>query len=254
MRLLADAGNSRLKLAIWSAGRLGPVTSLTPTQLSTWNPPQGVQDLLWLSSSPAQAQHLLDWWAGRGPQQRLGYELPLPDCGQYPGCGLDRVVAGLAALAAVGCGCVVIDAGTAVTLSAWLHEPAAPYGARFAGGLILPGAMACLQGLHAAAPHLPLVSPLSSEADPAQHSTTGAIAAALGLGHPAMVAACRHRLAARLGLTCTVLTGGGADDLRRALDDDSHSLHPIPHLTLAGLALLATSLRKDLPWTTTTST
>ncbi len=212
--ILADCGNTAVKLAdgaervrlapgavaAWLAGRAGP--------------------LVLLPTARAGAEAVRRAWSG--PIREVGADLPLPDLGQYPGMGIDRIVAGFAA----GPGCIVIDAGTATTLTAW------DAAGRCAGGLILPGPHALIAGLASCAPALPLVEPLGADARAAQRSTAGAIAAAAGIGHPAMVRACLERLRSETGLGRIVATGGGAEAL--GISDAEHR----PWLVLEGLARL----------------
>lgn len=219
--LLADCGNSAIKLSLdGDRGRVAP----DPAALEAWLAGRRADVLHLLPGAAAGAAVVRAWW--RGPLREAGRDLPVPDLGQYPGMGLDRIVAGLAA----GPDCIVIDAGTATTLGAWDRT------GRFAGGLILPGARAMIAGLVAAAPALPAVTPLPADASAAQRSTAGAIGAAAGIGHPAMVAACLARLGAETGIRRTIITGGGGADLVAAgiIPGAEHR----PWLVLDGLALL----------------
>ena len=86
-------------------------------------------------------------------------------------------------------------------------------GARFLGGLILPGALACSAGLSAQAPALPLIDPRPATSSALQHDTVGALGAALGIGYGAMVAACLRRVQADSGIADVLITGGNAGPL-----------------------------------------
>jgi pantothenate kinase type III len=105
---------------------------------------------------------------------------------------------------------VVIDAGTATTISAWRCDPALvpPAGVRFLGGLILPGARTAIAGLTALAPALPSVAPAGPDARALQFSTVGAIGAAMGIGYGPMVAACLIKLERETGIRQVLATGG----------------------------------------------
>ncbi|MHC5068037.1 MAG: type III pantothenate kinase [Planctomycetota bacterium] len=221
MRLYADCGNTAIKL---TTGADAPVLR--------WQPPApppalfaAADELVLVASGAAQHQALMAAWAGRGPLRELGVDVPLPDCGQYPGLGRDRLCAGQAAVARLGSAAIVIDCGTATTLSAWASD------GHFRGGLILPGAAACLQGLHEAAPGLPLVEPVAEEPAPDQHETRAAIAAAMAIGYPAMIERCCQRLAAATGISACVVAGAGPLDLPA-------SWQRVEHLVLAGLIRL----------------
>lgn len=193
--LLIDVGNTHYK---WRQGD-GPV------QRSTSVPDSADTVAVAVSSAPERLAAL----EARLPVRLLGRELAVPDCGQYAGCGADRVLAGIAAVAATRADVLVIDAGTATTLTVWRADPSARCGAVFAGGLIAPGATACVAGLVARAPHLPAVAPSAPDADPAAASTADAIARAVGIGYPGLVARCCEQLAAATGVTTVVATGGG---------------------------------------------
>lgn len=219
---LADAGNSALKLLLPP----GPPVQLTaadawPAWLATHRP-EAVRAVV---SGPRWEPVLRAACVAAGIRLRVaGGELPLPDLGQYATCGADRVLAGLATCKATAG--IVIDAGTATTITAWHAGP------RFAGGMILPGAEACRRGLAAACPGLPSPELDWARTDPAQHDTRGAVQAALAIGYPGMVAACVDTLRRASGITRTVITGGGAAPLLGP-DAEHH-----PHAVLEGLALL----------------
>lgn len=222
MRLLADCGNSAIKLAlahdggIWSHARLAP----EPSALSGFAQEHlaAIDELVVLPGSAANADVIARWWAdaaGVKPLRTIGREVAVPGLGQYPGMGLDRVVAGLVAARQEGRPVVVVDAGTATTLAAWaIQAPVCPTTLpRFLGGLIAPGARACSVGLSSLAPALPSVEPLPPGASARQHDTRGALAGALAIGHPAMIAACLARLRQETGIETAVITGGNAGAL-----------------------------------------
>jgi pantothenate kinase type III len=225
MRLLADCGNSTVKLGlshdggIWLHQRLPPDATALDAFVREHDATIG--ELVILPGAVASAALVERWWearqAGR-PLVVIGRDLAAPDLGQYPGCGLDRVLAGLVACAQERRSLVVIDAGTATTLTAWRYDAAEPDPARavrFAGGLILPGARACLAGLAATAPALPAVEPAGHDAKACQHDTAGALAAAVGIGYGPMVAACLAALRRDSGIDAVLATGG---DVQRLID------------------------------------
>ncbi|HAT10553.1 MAG TPA: hypothetical protein DCS97_08165 [Planctomycetes bacterium] len=213
LKILCEFGNTSVKFS--HAGRRWRTS---PDEAAVWLAQHADRELVLAATADASAL--------AHPRIRIvGRDIPLPDLGQYPGMGLDRVLAGLAA----GPGCIVIDAGTATTLTAWDHA------GRFAGGLILPGVHALVAGLVARAPALPAVAPLPSSSPAAQRDTRGAIAAGAGIGHAAMVRGCLERLRLETACPRTVLTGGGMDDLGIA-DAERR-----PWLVLEGLESLVAS-------------
>ncbi len=219
MRLLADCGNSTIKLGlaheggIWLDARLEPGES--PLDGFIKDHDAAITELAVMPGAKANTALVERWWAriGRGRRLRMlgGDGLALPDLGQYPNCGADRVLAGLVACVQERKSLVVLDAGTATTVTAWVYkreERDALRAVRFVGGLILPGARSCIIGLAAQAPALPVVEPLGPGASARQHDTVGAIAAAVGIGYGPMVAACLLKLERESGIHDNLATGG----------------------------------------------
>ena len=219
MRLLADCGNSTIKLGlaqdggIWQFQRLSPQTAALDEFIKPFD--RTITELALMPGAKANTALVESWWAAVGNGRRLRVvgdrTLPAPDLGEYPNCGIDRVLAGL-----VGCiqerkSLVVIDAGTATTMTAWRYEPDDPNpltAVKFAGGLILPGARSCAIGLAAQAPALPVVEVLGPDAHAAQFDTHGAIGAAIGIGYGPMVAACMLKLERETAIHLHIATGG----------------------------------------------
>jgi len=250
MRLLADCGNSTIKLAlahdggVWIQERLNPELDILSTFVRTHaSGGAALDELALLPGSAAHAALVAHWWksiAPGRPMRVLGRELPVPAVGQYATCGLDRVVAGVIACAQQRGPVLVIDAGTATTFSAW-HQAGATdaiLSTRFAGGLILPGARACIVGLAHQAPALPVVDPAESSASACQFDTPGSIAAAIGIGYVAMVEACLRKLREETGIANVVVTGGNAAPLLGAVVP---RLAYRPSLVLEGLEMICRS-------------
>jgi type III pantothenate kinase len=160
------------------------------------------------------------------PFRAVGTEIPIPDLGQYATMGVDRILAGLSGVKQHG-PCIIIDAGTAITLGAWTTGP------RFLGGLIAPGPRACLTGLHHCAPALPLVTcegPVTALA----RDTPSALRSAIRLGHWAMIHACLQAMQRECALSTILLTGGQAEEMQQHLPEAILC----EHLVLDGLAIL----------------
>ncbi|MCS6970574.1 MAG: type III pantothenate kinase [Planctomycetota bacterium] len=223
MIVLGECGNSTVKLA-----QAGQRWRCALAEALAWAERAAEATLVLAATAAEPGRALRAAW--RGPVLEAGRELPLPDVGQYPGIGLDRVLAGLAA----GGDAIVVDAGTATTLTAWDAR------GRCLGGLILPGRRAMSAGLAACAPALPRLDTLPAPAAACQRDPAGAIAAGIAIGHPAMVAACLERLRRETGCARTLLTGGEAESL--PLSGERR-----PWLVLEGLELLAR--RRGLPLT-----
>jgi pantothenate kinase type III len=247
MRLLADCGNSTIKLAlaqdggIWQFERVDAKRELLDEFIKPFN--RTITELVVMPGAKNNTALVESWWqsVGNGRRQRIvgAAELPIPDFGQYPNCGIDRILAGL-----IGCvqerkSLVIIDAGTATTITAWSFQDQQIdllASVRFRGGLILPGAKACAIGLSAQAPALPVVEVLGPDAHAAQFDTHGAIGAAIGIGYGPMVAACMLKLERETGIHDHIATGGNC-----SLIINSYVLPRLsyrPSLVLEGLELL----------------
>ena len=245
-RLLADCGNTAIKLAMAEDATVGAVTRLAadPAAISTWFAAQRgtALELVIAPGASATTSAVLAAAPTDLPRRIVGEDLRLPDLGQYPGCGVDRVLAGLAAGVYVREPVIVIDCGTATTLGAWWvaapevdRDPCAAI--HFLGGVILPSASACCAGLHLLAPALPLVEPGGPEARADQHGTVQSIAAGIGIGYGPMVAACLVKLRRETGASAVLVTGGDAGLIlsSRVITPD----HRVDDLVLRGLALVA---------------
>ena len=247
MRLLADCGNTTLKLGV-AAGSNVVAHERLPVGRASLNDfvarhGKEVRELVLLPGNRVHGDLVRAWWADTAPGRRvrvIGEDLVLPDYGQYATCGYDRVLAGAVTCAKEQRSVVVLDAGTATTITAWKWsiDPSQVTGApKFAGGLILPGAQACLDGLSAAAPALPHVSPFGPAATACQRDTVGAMSAAVGIGYGPMVAACLLKLQRETDIHEVVATGGNIALIveSRILPTSAHR----PALVLSGMAFLA---------------
>ena len=257
--LLADVGNSRIKLArLGEPSRPGgmglPAIShrqdldsqaFHPENLERWllAAAPGPVVMLMASVHDAAASRLeaavAEISATRHRpirQRRVGHadlplEVRLPEPHRV---GIDRL-AGAAACRLVvppGTACVVVDCGTAATVDLIASDGG------FLGGAILPGPALMARALAAG------TSRLAAAAAPAgpplrvmPGRTTGeAIAAGIGLGIQGAIARLEAEARAALGPTAvTVLTGGWRAAVREALPDAIE----VPDLVLAGIALAA---------------
>lgn len=161
-----------------------------------------------------------------------GVDFPIPvraDVDEPKRVGVDRLLAALAARETAGAPCVVVDAGTAITVDA-----VGPDGA-FLGGAILPGPAIAAQALADGTAQLPHVALPEAAPQAIGRSTEAAIAAGCVRGTAgaieALAAAVRERLGAGAPL---VLTGGHAARLMPLLSSNPHH---VPELVLEGLVL-----------------
>ena len=221
-RLLVDAGNTRAKARFLGEKQSVFAPASDPSSLCEVN-----ADEIIAAGAPIVVERLRQAAKDRNlPFRALAAEIPVPDLGQYATMGVDRILAGLSGVTQFG-PCIIIDAGTAVTLGAWTSGP------RFLGGLIAPGPRACLVGLHHCAPALPLADSDGPVAALATETVT-ALRSAIRLGHPAMIRACLQAMQNECKLGQVLITGGQASEL---LPQFPGALK-CEHLVLDGLALL----------------
>lgn len=154
--------------------------------------------------------------------------------------GIDRLLCCLAAFRMAEQACIVIDAGTAITVD-FIDGQGVHH-----GGAIAPGVGPMLAGLHSAAPALPELTttqalafvqaksqPWADDTEPA--IALGVRAAAVGLTHTLV-----DRFALTYGAYPRVIATGG-DALALFAEDDIVE-HVVPDLQLAGLARAYESL------------
>ena len=165
-------------------------------------------------------------WVGR----RL--ELPIKVLTDQPEqTGIDRVLNIAAAHQQLEAACVVVDAGTALTVDLCNDD------GDFIGGAILPGASMMLDALHDRIPRLPCVS-LKAPAADVGSSTEEAIRSGVYHGIRGEVKELVEAYALKLGCWPDVIATGGDP---RILFDGWELIHAIaPDLTLYGIALAYT--------------
>lgn len=219
--VLIDAGNTRSKARDLDGGPVTCAPSSDPSALCL-----KAQEII-AAGAPIVVEHLRHTAKTHQiPFRAVGTEIPIPDLGQYATMGVDRILAGISGVELHG-PCIIIDAGTAITLGAWTTGP------RFLGGLIAPGPRACLTGLHHCAPALPLMSgegPVSALA----RDTSTALRSAIRLGHWAMIHACLQAMQHECALNTILITGGQAEEMQQHLC----TARLCEHLVLDGLARL----------------
>src|SRR3954447_12195402 len=165
--VVLNVGNSRLAVAPFRAGELGEVVRLDlkdpaawgPAIAAAWKQVAGRENAAVVGASvnpgrdEAVEQAVLDSvnrhvvWVGED------LDLPAKVLTEKPEeTGIDRVLNVAAAYEQLGKACVVVDAGTAVTV-AYCNERGA-----FVGGAIAPGAALMFQSLHQQTAKLPHVT------------------------------------------------------------------------------------------------
>jgi type III pantothenate kinase len=242
--VVLSVGNSRIAIAPFRAGELGEVTRLSNTEPSTW--PDAIRSawrqvegrenaaVVGASVNPeldeAVEQAVLDTanrhvvWVGED------LELPIKVLTEVPEqTGIDRVLNVAAAYEQMGKACVVVDAGTAVTVDCCNDK------GEFLGGSISPGASMMLDALHERTAKLPRVATFTAPDEPFGRSTDQAILHGVYHGIRGMVKEVVENYATELGTWPDLIaTGGDAEVLFK----DWELVHAIaPDLTLYGIAL-----------------
>ncbi|MEO0512215.1 MAG: type III pantothenate kinase [Planctomycetota bacterium] len=144
--------------------------------------------------------------------------------------GQDRALNALAAFARVSQACVVIDAGTAITIDFVDGE------GTFHGGMILPGAQMMLDALHERTAGLPGLSfgDLPDPLEPFGRETSGAIFQGVVAAARGSVRYAAERYAEFYGAFAQVIATGGDANALFGSDELVESI--VPDLTLLGIA------------------
>jgi type III pantothenate kinase len=241
--LALNVGNSRLAIGVFVEGKLEYVDRVPHVQRADW-PGKIVQawDRIARTEPPAIAaagvnpplveplEHAVQQATGQ-PVRWVGRDLDLPikvRTDEPAQTGVDRVLNVAAAYEQIGKACVVVDAGTAVTID-FCNDAG-----EFVGGAIAPGAALLADALHehtAKLPRVPLVVPQGV----CGTNTTAAIQHGIYHGIRGLVKEMTENYATALGTWPELIaTGGDA----KTLFDGWELVHAIsPDLTLYGVAL-----------------
>ncbi|MDG1837177.1 MAG: type III pantothenate kinase [Phycisphaerales bacterium] len=163
---------------------------------------------------------------------RVGDDLPIPiqvDLAPETITGSDRLLNAVAAFDVLQQACVVVDAGTAVTVDFIDGK------GTFHGGAIAPGARMQLAALHKHTDALPDVDLAAPDTEVFGRSTAEAMLRGVNLGIRGLVRTTVEQYAEHYGAFPTIIaTGGDADLLFRG---DEFVDRVVPDLTLLGIAL-----------------
>jgi type III pantothenate kinase len=258
--LLADVGNTRIKLArvvFDSASPVGeglPAVSrrqdldsrgFRPANLEAWLAvaAPGSAVVLVASVHDAAAARLEAALAAVSAtshrplrQRRIGHaDLPLAvDLEEPHAVGIDRLCAAAAAnlLRPAGRPAIIIDCGTAATVNVLAAD------GRFLGGAIMPGPALMARSLAEGTSRLPAVATPGDAPPPPMPggSTQAAIAAGIGWGTKGGIARLVAEAMAATGPEATLFLTGG---WRGAVRDVLPGAIEIPDLVLSGIALAA---------------
>ncbi|XGV87994.1 MAG: pantothenate kinase [Limnothrix sp. BL-A-16] len=226
-------GNSRWHWGEWTGDRLD----------RTWDDPQPPVDdlaqgrLVWAASVVPGA---LDRWRDQTDWHMITLA-DIPIGGLYGTLGVDRALAAFGAGRRYGFPAVVIDGGTAMTLTA--VDP----NRQLIGGAIAPGLGLQLRSLTEKTAALPIVSPPEQLPELWAQDSVGAIASGVAHGVTTLVQAWIRDWRSRYPRGAVVLTGGdGPTILRylRAIDPDlGAAVHHDPTVIFAGIAAIRGSDR-----------
>lgn len=244
--MVLNVGNSRLAIGVFVAGNLEHVTRVPLTEREQWQERiEEAWEKICDTESPAIAgasvnpnvlenlEHLVEQRTGQHVQW-VGKELDLPIevlTDNPEKTGVDRILATAAAYEQLGKACVVVDAGTAITVNCCNDAGA------FVGGAIAPGASMMLDALHERTAKLPRVE-LSPPTGTLGTDTTSAIQHGVYHSIRGMVKEVVENYATELGAWPElIVTGGDAE----ALFAGWELVHAIsPDLVLFGIALAYT--------------
>ena len=211
----ADLGNTRLKLCTWEIQADASPRIQESVSLGTGDRVEaarawlrtracGVPIALVSVAGVDAKRALLQALQDIGPVSEPGHGLDVR-CANPASVGLDRLFAARGALAELGRDCIVVDAGTALTVDA----VSAAEGGVFWGGSIAPGPDLLARSLASGAAQLPLVQPQVG-AHAMGSDTEEAIRAGVGLGFRGAARELAACLAREAGMeqAPVVLTGG----------------------------------------------
>lgn len=241
--MVLNVGNSRLAVGVFAAGELQAVTRVNHAEKekwpdvvrAAWAAVQGKENaaVAGVSVNPAvmeAVEHVVSQQTGQKVEW-VGREidLPLRVLTDAPAeTGPDRVVNVAAAYEQLGKACVVVDAGTAVTVDCCNDK------GEFLGGAIAPGAAMQFAAMHERTARLPEVT-LALPQGVFGRSTAEAMRQGVYFGIRGMVKELVENYATELGSWPELIaTGGDAGKLF----DGWELVHAIsPDLTLYGTAL-----------------
>jgi type III pantothenate kinase len=258
--VVINLGNSRLAVAPFRAGELGEVTRVGVEDSAEWAEPirlawsqiEGADNSAVVAASvnpklDAELERVVGdvasrrvVWIGKDPSTGSAsspqagsvqaLELPIKVLTDEPEqTGIDRVLNVAAAYEQMGKACVVVDAGTAITVDACNDV------GEFLGGAIAPGVRLQFDALHEHTAKLPRVERLTVPEHPFGNTTEQAILHGVYHGIRGMVRELVETYATELGnWPDLIATGGDAEVLFRNWE----IVHAIaPDLTLYGIAL-----------------
>lgn len=234
--LTVDLGNTRLKVGLWRSAVLGERLVVEGDELAgleRWLADRGPLRIgLSSVASDARTARITALLARHGevlvPEPRIANLCRSPER-----VGRDRLHAAAGAARLLGRACLVVDAGTALTVDALRVTPA---GASFLGGAIAPGPSLLARALATGTARLPEVTPRPG-AQALGRVTEEALEAGIVIGFRGAAARLVDELAreAELAEPVVVLTGGASPFLLEPVPFTTHTLRHEPDLLHLGL-------------------
>ncbi len=241
--IVLNAGNSRLAIGSFVAGEMQQVSRISNSDREQWEAEIGqrwekIKDRENAAVVAASVNPPLMEAVDRAVQAACGQkvewigrdiDLPIKVLTDQPSeTGVDRVLNIAAAFEQIEHACVVVDAGTAITIDLCNDK------GEFLGGAIAPGASAMLRAMHEQTAQLPQVE-LDMPAAPYGKNTRQAMLHGVYHGIRGMVKEIVENYATDLGTWPEVIaTGGDAEKLFGGWE----MIHAVsPDLTLYGIAL-----------------
>ena len=161
-----------------------------------------------------------------GPGCKTGVDIKIDDPSAL---GPDLLVGAVAGLAEYGSPLLIIDMGTATTISVINNQR------RFMGGMILPGVKVALNGLTAHAAHLPQIA-IELPKKLINGTTVGAMQSGSIYGHASCIDGMVDRIWEDLGYETEVVCTGGFAKL--VIPCCKHKFHVDSQLLIKGLKIL----------------
>lgn len=161
-----------------------------------------------------------------GPGIKTGVDIKLDDPSQL---GADLLVGAVAGLAQYGSPLILLDMGTATTISVINEQK------RFLGGMIIPGIRIALEGLTSHAAHLPEIA-LEKPAKLIGGNTVGAMQSGSIYGQASCIDGMIERIWEELGYKTNVVATGGFAKV--VIPYCKHEINIDSQLLIKGLAIL----------------
>lgn len=239
--ILAAVGNTRIRIGRWSRGEIVDACSFLHDEIE--HPPDQAANLLEnapmcaLASVNRPAAERFEAALARSSPGcavlRIGRDIPvrlqhtLDDASTL---GQDRLMNAVAARARAGQACVIVDAGTAVTVDFIDGEGI------FHGGVIAPGVRMMLDALHRHTDALPPLTyePPDPELGPFGRDTAHAMRLGVRACLIGLVRTAAEQFAERYGAYPQIIATGGDAPI---LEHDGIIEHFVPDLQLLGIGL-----------------